>query len=276
MRFLSDLKCGLSAFFAGLTFIRKNRLLHYFIYPILITLLLWLGGIKVMAETLDWLKEITNAYVQLPVYETDPDAGFWTNNWETAKTWVNSGSTAIASLIVGLIFILLMLLTTKYVMLALLSPALALISEQSEEILTGKKYPFTLSRLLKEVGRGILISMRNMFMETSLLALLWIISIFVPIVLPIPAVLSILITSYYYGYSMIDYLHERKQISMREGSMRIRDMKGIAISLGICIALTLQVPVIGFILAGCASLMAAVAAVKLDQQASEKAYIEHE
>jgi CysZ protein len=270
------MKRGLSAFFAGLTFIRKNKLLHYFIYPILITLLLWLGGIKVMTETVDWLKEITSTYLQLPVYETDPDAGFWTNSWETAKSWMNSGSVAIVSLIVGLVFMILMFLTTKYVMLALLSPALALISERSEEILTGNKYPFSLTRFLKDVGRGILISMRNMFMETTLLALLWIMSMFVPIVLPLTAVLSVFITSYYYGYSMIDYVHERKQIPMREGSMRIRDMKGIAIALGVCIALSVQVPVIGFILAGCASLMAAVAAVTLDQQASEKMYIEHE
>ena len=267
---------GLSAFFKGWSFIRKNGLTHYVLYPVLITLILWLVGVKAMTESIDWLKSLTLTYFQLPVQSVDPDAGFWKSSWETLKMWMNSGSTAIVSIIVSLVFIILMFLVTKYVMLALLSPALALISERTEEILYGRNYPFRLGRFIKDVGRGIFISLRNMFMESSLLLLIWVASLFVPVMLPVTAVLSVFITSYYYGYSMIDYMHERMEIPIQEGSARIRQKKGIAAALGIGIALSVQIPVIGFILAGCASLMAAVAAVTLDYNDTSKPYIDQE
>jgi len=265
MRFIKDFRQGLSAFLQAWSFMRKHGLMHYLLYPLFITVLLWLGGMKVMTESVSWLRTLTDSYLQIPIHEMDPESGFWQNSWETMKSWLNSGSGALLSIIVSLSFMILMFLTTKYVMLALLSPALAMISERAEEILSDCSYPFSLGRFLKDVGRGILVSLRNMFLETSLLILIWAASLFFPFILPATAILSLFITSYYYGFSMLDYLHERKQIPLGEGAQRIRGMKGVAVALGLGLALCIQIPLIGFILAGTASLMAAVAAVIMDK-----------
>lgn len=242
--------------------------MHYFLYPLLITAILWLGGITLMTEAVDSLKQLSTTYLQIPSQELDPDAGFWQNALETLKSWVNAGSTTLVSIIVAIAFFILLFLTTKYVMLALLSPALALLSERTEEILLGNSYPFALGQFLKDVGRGVLVSVRNLFMESGLLLLIWIITLFIPFIVPFTAFLSVLITSYYYGYSMLDYVHERRKIPMSEGAKEVRSMKGTAVALGIALTLSVQVPLIGFILAGSSAMVSAVAAVMLERPRS--------
>lgn len=268
MKIIKDFRAGLSAFFEAFKFMRENKLMHYFLYPLLITAILWLGGITLMTEAVDSLKQLTTTYLQIPSQELDPDAGFWQNALETLKSWVNAGSTTLVSIIVAIAFFILLFLTTKYVMLALLSPALALLSERTEEILLGNSYPFALGQLLKDVGRGVLVSVRNLFMESGLLLLIWIITLFIPFIVPFTAFLSVLITSYYYGYSMLDYVHERRKIPMSEGAKEVRLMKGTAVALGIALTLSVQVPLIGFILAGSSAMVSAVAAVMLERPRS--------
>lgn len=268
MKIIKDFRNGLSAFFEAFKFMRENKLMHYFLYPLLITAILWLGGITLMTEAVDSLKQLTTTYLQIPSQELDPDAGFWQNALETLKSWVNAGSTTLVSIIVAIAFFILLFLTTKYVMLALLSPALALLSERTEEILLGNSYPFALGQFLKDVGRGVLVSVRNLFMESGLLLLIWIITLFIPFIVPFTAFLSLLITSYYYGYSMLDYVHERRKIPMSEGAQEVRSMKGTAIALGIALTLSVQVPLIGFILAGSSAMISAVAAVMLERPRS--------
>ena len=268
MKIIKDFRAGLSAFFEAFKFMRENKLMHYFLYPLLITAILWLGGITLMTEAVDSLKQLTTTYLQIPSQELDPDAGFWQNALETLKSWVNAGSTTLVSIIVAIAFFILLFLTTKYVMLALLSPALALLSERTEEILLGNSYPFALRQFLKDVGRGVLVSVRNLFMESGLLLLIWIITLFIPFIVPFTAFLSVLITSYYYGYSMLDYVHERRKIPMSEGAKEVRSMKGSAVALGIALTLSVQVPLIGFILAGSSAMVSAVAAVMLERPRS--------
>jgi CysZ protein len=268
MKIIKDFRAGLSAFFEAFKFMRENKLMHYFLYPLLITAILWLGGITLMTEAVDSLKQLSTTYLQIPSQELDPDAGFWQNALETLKSWVNAGSTTLVSIIVAIAFFILLFLTTKYVMLALLSPALALLSERTEEILLGNSYPFALGQFLKDVGRGVLVSVRNLFMESGLLLLIWIITLFIPFIVPFTAFLSVLITSYYYGYSMLDYVHERRKIPMSEGAKEVRSMKGTAVALGIALTLSVQVPLIGFILAGSSAMVSAVAAVMLERPRS--------
>ena len=54
----------------------------------------------------------------------------------------------------------------KYVVLILLSPLFAYLSERTEEILTGKTYPFEFKQLVKDSIRGAGIATRNLLIET--------------------------------------------------------------------------------------------------------------
>ena len=69
----------------------------------------------------------------------------------------------------------------KYILLIVISPVLAYISERVDEIITGRKYPFNGDQMMRDIVRGIAISLRNMFIELGFIILFFIIS-FVPVV----------------------------------------------------------------------------------------------
>jgi CysZ protein len=52
---------------------------------------------------------------------------------------------------------------TLYIVVIILSPILALLSERIEKIITGNKYKFSLRQLVHDIKRGIRIAFRNIF-----------------------------------------------------------------------------------------------------------------
>ncbi len=262
MTLIKDFRNGMKAFFNALGFIRKNNLSHYFIYPLILSILFWIGGLQIIGALVEFISDA--AYGRFDIDPATVEAGtfsfFW-EIWETLKGWYNEGYVVMLALLIRLIMWLIMIIFSKYVLLASLSPVLALLSERTEELVTGKKYPFSIQQLIKDSLRGILVAFRNFFAELGMLTLLWVITLTIPFLAPISAVLSLLIGSFYYGFSMIDYINERKKMSMREGFSYIRNHKGRSIALGLGIALGMSVPVIGFIIASFVSIIGAVAAV---------------
>jgi len=198
--------------------------------------------------------------IEPSVVEEGTMSFFW-SAVETMKGWYNDGYTVVIGLLIRLAMWLLMLITSKYVLLAMLSPVLALISERTEEILTGHKTPFHLGQLIKDALRGILVASRNFAAELGLLLVIWILTLAMPLIAPITALLSLLISSFYYGFSMLDYINERRKRGLSEGFRFIRERRGLSIALGLGIALGMSVPVIGFIIASFVSVVGAVAAV---------------
>jgi len=82
---------------------------------------------------------------------------------------------------------------TRYVMLTALSPLLSIVSEKVEKILTGNTYKFNLKQLIKDVKRALLIATRNSF---------------------------------------LDYVMERRRLTIKESIKFVRKHKGVAIALG--------------------------------------------
>lgn len=262
MGLIKDFKIGLRAFFDAMGFIRQNKLTHFFIYPLVLSILFWIGGLNLIGELVNWVSDA--AYGRFDIEPTEVETGtfsFLWEMWETLKGWYNEGYIVILALMIRLVMWLVMLIFSKYLLLAILSPVLALLSERAEEIQTGRKYPFSIPQLIKDSFRGIMVAMRNFFAELIMLILLWVITLMMPLLAPISAFLSLLIGSFYYGFSMIDYINERKKMSMSDGFSYIRGRRGLAIALGLGIALGMSIPGIGFIIASFVSILGAVAAV---------------
>jgi CysZ protein len=177
------------------------------------------------------------------------------------KGWYNDGYTVILTLIVRIVMWVLLFVVGKYVMLAALSPVLALLSERCDEIISGKEWPFDTVQFLKDIGRGILVAIRNLFAELGLLSILWVLTFIIPILAPVTVAMAFIISAFYYGFSMIDYIHERDRMGLKESFQFMRDHRGLAIALGIGIAAGMMIPVIGFIIASFVSILGVVAAV---------------
>lgn len=262
MALISDFKTGLKAFSEAMHFIREHKLRHYFIYPLVLSVLYWIGGYQIIDGITQWVSDSIHGRLDLePRQVEDGTFSFFWSIVETMKGWYNDGYTVILTLIVRIVMWVLLFVVGKYVMLASLSPVLALLSERCDEIVSGKRYPFKLGQFLKDIGRGILVAVRNLFAELGMLSLLWVFTFIIPLLAPVSIVLAFVISAFYYGFSMIDYIHERDRMSLRESFQFMRDHRGLAIALGVGIAAGMMIPLIGFIIASFISILGVVAAV---------------
>lgn len=131
---------------------------------------------------------------------------------------------------------------TKYVMLMVLSPILAIISERVENILTGNKYALSIPQLIKDVKRAINLALRNLFYEMVLIGLASIVIVIIESIFNIELtwlswICITLIGAYYYGFSFMDYANERRRLSIKQSIKFISAHKGITIGIGLVFSL---------------------------------------
>lgn len=227
-------------FFSATSFLRKHQLMHYYIYPIILCVvyyLLLISSIKFFSEYL--LQHVFNDYLT-PIDKKIE--GFWSFlSFFSIKK--------IAMVLTWLISFMLTTKFSKYVILILLSPVFAFLSEKVDEKLTGKQYPFDLFQLIKDVFRGVLIALRNLTIELFLIAILTLSSFFAgPLAILLVPVLW-LISSYFYGFSMMDYTSERRKYSISNSVQFVRKNKGIALGNGMMYSVFDMIPVVGIVFA---------------------------
>lgn len=134
----------------------------------------------------------------------------------------------------------------KYIFLAIASPLYAYISDKVYEIIFQQSIPFSLPIFIKNVLRGIRISLINVVRQSFFFILLMLLS-FIPLVGIMFVFLNILMEAYYYGFSMIDYNCERENYSVSKSRHLIYTHKWNAISIGFPLWLSLAVPIVGTI-----------------------------
>lgn len=261
MAFFKDLGIGFSSHIKAIEFIAKHNLWLYFLWPLLIAIGLYVVGFTSTFYLGDLLAEKITSWIQLD------------GEWEG---WMD-GLRKVLSFLVGFVLKLLMLVLfssmLKYIVLIICSPILALLSERIDEIVTGTTIPFNFGQLLHDMLRGILITLRNMFLELAI----WFGCLFIGII-PVLGWLLVwplmgfkMVTAWYFlGFSMMDYSYERRRMKISEGVRFTRRHKGIAIANGFLFSLLLMIPFLGISIAPVLSCVAATLAVleaaKNDQQ----------
>ncbi len=99
----------------------------------------------------------------------------------------------------------------KFLVLIALSPLFCILSERFDEYITGKKFEFSILRLLKDILRMVFIIVIALIMEYIFLAVFWVLSWVLPDV--IGDVLFFLISAFFIGFSFHDYNLERYGIN---------------------------------------------------------------
>lgn len=176
--------------------------------------------------------------------------------------WGKEYIISIAKFISGISTAVLGLMLYKYIVFILFVPFLGPISEKIEEHLTGEKagYSFlNIKRLVKDVLRGLGISIRLIYKELVWVIILFILSFF-PIFSPFIPILAFIIEAFYAGYGNFDWALERYYNVPGRVSF-IRNNKGLTLGNGIPFMLLLSIPVIGFFLAPALSVAAATVSV---------------
>jgi CysZ protein len=192
----------------------------------------WVGGF--LADRLD-----------IPVSGVDRDgmAGLW----DDVKAFFSSARFVIVAFVVKLALWFLFGLVGKYLVLIVLSPLLAYASERTEEILTGRTYPFRFGQLLKDAGRGILMALRNGFLELSINIGVWVLTFFIPILAPLSVVFLWLVSSWFYGFSMFDYVYERHKLGISASANAARQRRSVVLANGMVFNVLMDPPVVGWI-----------------------------
>lgn len=136
------------------------------------------------------------------------------------------------------------------------TPFFSFISSKTEEIVSGTKYTFQLKTFLKEVKRGVILSIRNSVKQVGLIIVISLIAL-IPFVGIIAPLLTFIIQAYFNGLLMTDYTLERQGFSIKESQTYYKNHKPELFSIGLGFMFLLLIPVIGWFLAPTYALVAA-------------------
>jgi len=205
MRFIKNLFIGYRAYIKAFRLIVDYKLYLYIIFP---------------------------AILMLGIYQL----GFMIHLHEPKATATSMNG--IIWYLIKLLFEILIATTlmrfAKYLVVIFLAPLFSKISQKVEFILTGNRYRFNFTQLVSDIQRGVKIGVRNIMWEVFFFTIIFLVGTIGWGDFSESPVKHILffISFYYYGFSFMDYIHERLQMNVQESTQLARDNRGIALSIG--------------------------------------------
>ncbi len=216
MRFLKNVAFGFRSYWKAIKFMIEYRFYWYLGIPAVLMLFIYWIGAKIQAHRF------------IPDTETMNDIIWY-----------------MFYLLVEISIAILLMKFSKYLVVTILSPLLARLSEKTENILTGKKYPWNFAQLVSDVKRAMRIVVRNLMWEYFFFLIILIVSIIGwedPKSSPV-FYLTFVIGFYYYGFAFLDYINERRRLTMDESIEFMRQNRGLAIVIGGMYSILILVPV---------------------------------
>jgi len=242
-----QLELGFRTYFSAISFIFSKGLWWAFVFPILLNVLMFIGGYKLIESVTTDLQAWVTGMIGLE------DGAFFLSDY------LSGFLSGVIWLLLKVMFFFVFAYWGGYITLILLSPLFAYLSERTEEIISGKKYPFNPDQLMRDIVRGILISFRNMFIQTGWMILFFILG-FIPVIGWFGAIVLFVISAYFYGFSFIDYTSERRKIKIAQSVQFVRSYKWLAVANGTIFSFFLLVPFCGVLFSGFAAIVSVVAA----------------
>lgn len=219
MNTIQQIQSGISAYKQAHEFIKTHSFLGYFILPLIFNFLLFL-----FFSGLIWHYSVTASD---KIYFASGIDEYLQTDFKFIR-WMIKASLFIILNIGGLIIYLLIF---KSIVLVLMAPVLTIVSEKTESIVTGKTFSFTFLQFMKDVLRGVILAIKNLFKEILLSVLLLIVS-FIPLIGFVSPLMLFLVQSYFYGFSMFDYSLERNNYSVSQSENWIWQHKTLVITIG--------------------------------------------
>ncbi len=216
VRFFKNFFLGLQAYWQALTFIRKNKMYWYIVFPALLMIAVYKIGELIQNHQINTDAENMNAL-----------------------TWV------LVYMLIEISIALMLMNFAKYLVVIALSPLLAHLSVKTEHILTGNTYPFNSTQFLHDVKRGLRVSFRNILWQYCFFIVVFLMSFFILGEAKHIAARSIIfvIGSFYYGFSFLDYVYERLKMNLHDSVHFMRQNRGLAISIGSIYSALIFMPV---------------------------------
>jgi CysZ protein len=240
---------GLKSYRQAFTFLLKNKLFYFFLFPIAFNFLIYFLGLSVLNE----FRLLTTQYFESFFESFGVSEDWWIlflNKFFSISIW----------LISKVFFFYIFSLFGGYLTIIFLSPVFTYLSEKTASIQKGRIYNFKFTQFIKDIFRAIIISARNILVQLVMVFVLFLIG-FVPVIgWGISIFGNLLIVSYFYGFSFLDYTNERHQLSIKESVEIVRRKKGLAIGLGLVFYLCFFIPLLGGLISSFLAIISVVAA----------------
>jgi len=241
MKFFSDFFKAIGNCFKAFSILFEKGLWYYIFYPLIIWIALWIASIYGFMSLASYISKWLSGYVNA---ESIPQTGHWLS---FARPLLVGKISFIITILLRVIFWLISGTFIKYALLIALSPVFALLSEKADEKLTGANFPFNLKQLLKDIFRGIAISLRNMFLEYFFIFSCFLINLFFPPSFFITTPFLFILGWYYIGFALLDYNCERYKFGVLKSIKFIKQNWGTAIGIGFVYSIFMYIPLLGLL-----------------------------
>ena len=241
---LKEIVISIQAYYKAHLFIREHRLWKWIIIPGIIYLVLFCVSMYFFGKSAS------------SVIEHLASATGLNNYLHRMQSRVLGFFITIGGIMIWLLLMFFYFSLFKYIWLIIGSPVFAYLSERTEALLQNKVYLFSWSQLLKDMGRGVSLALRNALWQTVYTISILLLS-FIPLVGWVTPVISMFVECYYYGFSMLDYSCERHGLSSAQSIAFISRRKGLAIGNGLVFYGMHLVPIVGWVLAPAYAVVAA-------------------
>ncbi len=226
MNFFTGFFKGFGNCFKAFELIFNKGLWPFLLYPLVVWIITWLLAVFGIIALADFVSETIKSYLS---FDSIPETGHWLSS---AKPYLAGTLGFMAALAIKIIFWFISGTFSKYILLIILSPMFALLSELTEEKLTGNKFPFSFAQLMKDILRGILITLRNLSIELGLIIACMILTFFLPFLSFVTIPFLLFVSWYFTGFTMMDYNAERHKLSGGDSASFIRANKGYTCGIG--------------------------------------------
>lgn len=241
---LKEIVTAIQSYFRAHQFISKHKLWKWIIIPGILYTILFCVGMYFFIASADAAVTYLSELIGI-------------------KSWLQAKQSGILTflfvmwaIMTRLILVFFYFSFFKYFFLIVGSPVFAYLSEKTASILDNKDFPFNFRQLLKDIIRGIKLSVRNMLWQSVYVISILLLA-FVPVVGWITPLICLFIECYYYGFAMLDYSCERHKLSSSESVTFISRHKGLAIGNGLVFYAMHSIPVLGWVLAPTYAVVAA-------------------
>lgn len=223
MNFFRHFILGIKSYWKAVSYIHTHKLYWYLPIPAALMLIIYYVGSKIASWQSTW----------------DPELGCLECSNMNETIWF------MVKMLLSISLGLVLMKFAKYIVVIVLSPLLSILSQSVEKKLTNNKYPFSLRQTLHDVRRGIRIALRNVMWEYIFFLIILIVSALgweeahkSPIFY-----LTFVIGFFYYGFSFIDYINERRRLDIDQSIHFMRNHRGLAIAIGTIYSILILVPV---------------------------------
>lgn len=228
---------SLSIYFDAHRFVRQNNLRKYLLGSGIAFLLLFTITIKAIIYSVNnienpitqWILPLLQKFLLLSA--EDITKGIKATFWLIKKA-IEANKDAIFSTI----------------FLVIGTPYFSFISSKTEEIISGNTYPFKFGIFIKELKRGISISLRNSIKQLVLILLITLLAL-LPLLDIVAPLLTFVVQAYYNGVLITDYTLERQGFTVKESEAFYKIHQPEMFGIGLGFMFLLLIPVVGWFMA---------------------------